>query len=81
MPRYELPSDLTPDEERAAIAALERIFAPSRPSPWALAGRLEALRLGVLQARHQALAPWQSRAPVAYTRRGTDPLVGRGDAK
>lgn len=41
MSRFELPPDLSPEEERAAIAALERALAAGtqRPSPWALAGR------------------------------------------
>lgn len=82
MPRFQLPPDLTPEEERAAIAALERALAAGtkRPSPWALAGRAEALRLGTLQVRHQADG-WTFRGHVPFARRGTSPLVGRGDAK
>ncbi|MGH2740433.1 MAG: hypothetical protein ACRDH6_08155 [Actinomycetota bacterium] len=77
--RFELPHELTPEEERAAISALERVFSKPRPSPWALAGRLQGLRLGALQGRHQAESPWSLRAPFAS--RGTEPLIGRGDAK
>lgn len=82
MARYELPSDLSPEEERAAIAALERALAAGTqtPSPWALAGRAEALRLGALQVRHQTNG-WTFRGHVPFARRGTSPLVGRGDAR
>lgn len=83
MPRYELPPDLSPQEERAVLAALELALPREgdRPAPWALAGRVEALRLGRLQARRATDAPWTFRAYVPYARRGTPPLVGRGDAK
>jgi hypothetical protein len=82
MPRYELPDDLSPEEERAAIAALERALGAGteKLSPWALAGRAEALRLGTLQVRHQA-SGWTFRGHVPFARRGTTPLVGRGDAR
>ena len=82
MPRFELPDDLTPEQERAAIAALERaLSAGNEPlSAWSLAGRAEALRLGTLQARHQANG-WTFRGHVPFARRGTSPLIGRGDAK
>lgn len=83
MPRYELPEDLTPEEQRAVIAALERAVAAFRPraAAWALAGRAEALRLGALQARHHGLDAWTLRAHVPFTRGGTSPVVGRGDAR
>ncbi|HEX2030330.1 MAG TPA: hypothetical protein VHL78_02860 [Actinomycetota bacterium] len=83
MPRYDLPADLSPEDQRAVIAALERAMAAARPrpAPWALAGRVEALRLGALQARHHAAEPWTLRAHVPFARAGTSPLVGRGDAK
>ena len=83
MPRYELPPDLSPEEERAVIEALERTLAAGTrpPSPWALAGRAEALRLGALHVRHQAERPWGFRGHVAFARRGTESLIGRGDAK
>ena len=82
MTRYELPPDLTPEEERAAIAALERALEAGRKelSAWALAGRAEALRLGTLQTRHQANG-WTFRGHVPFARRGTSSLIGRGDAK
>jgi hypothetical protein len=83
MRRYELPPDLSPEEERAVIAALERLLGADRdrPSPWALAGRAEALRLGVLQVRRDGERPWRFRGRVPFARPGTPPLVGRGDAK
>ena len=83
MAQYELPADLSPEEERAVIEALEAILGPrrGRPSPWALAGRAEALRMGALQVRRDAGRPWTFRAGVAFARGGTPPLLGRGDAK
>lgn len=83
MPRYELPEDLSPAEQRAVMAALERAIAGGRPRPasWALTGRAEALRLGALQVRRHANAPWTFRGHVPFAGPGTPPLVGRGDAK
>jgi hypothetical protein len=82
MGRYELPTELTPEEERAVIAALERVLgtARDRPSPWTLAGRAEALRLGALQVRRDGRHPWRFRGRVPFARPGTPPLTGRGDA-
>jgi len=81
--RYELPPGITPEEERAIIAALDQYFGTSRvrPSAWALAGRTEALGLGALQIRFQSLRPWNETRLNPYTRRGSEPRVGRGDAK
>jgi hypothetical protein len=83
MPRYELPPDLSPEEERLVVAALEEALRASRPgvSAWALAGRAEALRLGSLQVRRDAEIPWTFRGHVPFARRGTPPLGGRGDAR
>jgi hypothetical protein len=83
MPRYELPADLSPEEERAVIAALERVLGADRPRPsaWALAGRAEALRLGGLQARRHGERPWLLRGRIPFARGGPPPLAGRGDAK
>jgi hypothetical protein len=83
MDRYRLPDDLTPQEERAVLAALEEAFGSvrQRPSAWALAGRVEAVRLGALQARRETGERWTLRANVPFARKGTTPLVGRGDAK
>ncbi|MGH2675072.1 MAG: hypothetical protein ACRDKA_09570 [Actinomycetota bacterium] len=83
MPRYELPPDLTPEEERATIAALERALGTprDRPTSWTLAGRAEALRMGALQVRRDVERPWTFRGQVPFARPGTPLLRGRGDAK
>jgi hypothetical protein len=83
MPRLELPPELGPEERRAVLIALQRALDPerSRPSPWALAGRAQATRSGLLQIRRDANRAWTLRAHVPFTRRGTPTLVGRGDAK
>jgi hypothetical protein len=83
MPRIELPPNLSPEEERAVIAALERVLAAGRerPSPWVMAGRAQALGMGFLQVRRDAEHPWALRGPVPFARAGTPPLLGRGDAK
>jgi hypothetical protein len=80
--RYELPPGVSPEEERAILAALDQYLGAGkvRPSPWALAGRAEALGLGALQMRHQSLKPWGEIRLLPYTRRGADPRSGRGDA-
>ena len=81
--RYGLPPNLSPDEERAVIAAMEAYFAAAgvRPSPWALAGRAEGLGLGALQIRYQSPHPWTEIRLNPYTRRGTDSRMGRGDSR
>jgi hypothetical protein len=83
MPRYELPPDLSPEEERAVIAALEEALGGRREarSPWAVQGRVEALRLGSLQARRDVPDAWRLRGSAPFARRGTAPHVGRGDAR
>ena len=83
MPRFELPRDLTPEEERVVVAALERVLEMERPrlSPWTLAGRAEALRIGALHIRHQAEHPYAFRAPLPFAPGGTQPQVGRGDSR
>lgn len=80
--RYDLPPGLSAEEERAIVSALDEYFGLGavRLDPWALAGRAEALRLGALQIRHQAPRPWGGAWPVGFTRRGTQPQNGRGDA-
>jgi hypothetical protein len=81
--RFELPEGLSPQDEAAALAALERYFAEERlppPSAWALAGRIDASGLGAIQTRG-LLGGWRSGARMAFARRGTPPLHGRGDAK
>ena len=80
--RFELPTDLTPEEERAIIRALERYFAREspHPDPWVLSGRIDATGFGALQARHHTDDPWGLRAWVPFVRRGVPPQAGRGDA-
>jgi hypothetical protein len=79
----EVPPNLTPDEERAVLAALERYVGQTsvRPSPWALAGRVENLGLGALQGRHQSPGAWRDAGRDGFTRRGADTRMGRGDSK
>ena len=80
--RYELPEGLTPEEERAVLLALERYFLPEHPKAqsWALAGRLESMGYGALQARRSSEHPWTSGLRVQFTRRGTQATSqGRGD--
>ena len=81
--RYVLPPGLTPEEERAVRVALDEYLAVGvvRPDPWTLAGRTEALGLGALQVRHQADVQWGGTRLNPYTRRRTEPRVGRGDSK
>lgn len=80
--RFEVPADLTPQEERAIIRALERYFAREspHPDPWVLAGRVAATGLGALQARHYTDAPWGVGTYAPFARRGVPPMQGRGDA-
>jgi hypothetical protein len=80
--RYELPGGLSPLEEAAVLAALERYFAEEQappPSPWALAGRVDATGVGALQAR-RAAGGWRSQTRLPFARRGVPPFHGRGDA-
>ena len=81
--RYVLPPGLTAEEEQAIRTALDQYLAtgPQRPDAWTLAGRTEALGLRALQVRHQADVPWGGTRLNPYTRRGTEPRVGRGDSK
>jgi hypothetical protein len=79
--RFELPEDLSPDQERAVIRALERYFARESPHPdqWVLAGRIAASGLGSLQARHYTDSPWGVGTYAPFARRGVPPMHGRGD--
>jgi hypothetical protein len=81
--RFEVPPNLSPAEERAVIVALEAYFAAEavRPSPWALSGRADGLRLGVLQLRHQLPHPWTQVSRDRFACRGTETRMGRGDSK
>ena len=80
--RFELPDDLTADEERAIIRALERYFAQEspHPHPWVLAGRIDATGFGALQVRRFAREPWHGQW-VEFARRGVPPVHGRGDVR
>ena len=81
--RFELPKGLTPEEERAVIRALERYFAQEspHPHPWVLAGRVSAMGLGALQARHHTDEPWGVGRLAPFARRGVPPMHGRGDTR
>ena len=84
MSRADLPEDLSPHEEQAILDALERYLwaGRARPSAWALAGRAENLRQGALQIRHQIEGTaWRETSRRPFANRGTEPLMGRGDAK
>ena len=84
MAEPELPDGLSPEEERAILDALERYLQAgnTRPAAWALAGRARNLRQGALQIRHQAEAStWRQAGQLPFANRGTEPLMGRGDAK
>lgn len=80
--RFDLPDDLTREEERALLAALERYFREEspHPAPWVLAGRMDATGLGWLQARKLAETTWSRSTRAPFVRRGVSPLHGRGDA-
>jgi hypothetical protein len=80
--RFEVPSGLTREEERAILLALERYFLQEspHPDPWVLAGRIEATGYGALQARKYASAPWGMAARTRFVRPGVPSLHGRGDA-
>ena len=80
--RYELPEGISPVEERALIAALEKYFEERdpRPDPWAFAGRLEGCREGTFQARRSHRDAWKTAARGPFARYGTEPISGRGDS-
>lgn len=81
--RFELPPDLTPEEERAVLAALERYLSErqGRPDQWVLAGRLQSTGYGALQARRLAERTWRWSRDLPFLRPGTPPFHGRGDAR
>jgi hypothetical protein len=80
--RFELPDELSEEEERVVLAALERYLgvANPRPVPWVLQGRMAAARQGTLQGRKLMDTPWGTSLRASFARRGSDPFVGRGDA-
>jgi hypothetical protein len=71
--RYELPEGLLPEEEKTLVAALDRYFADTveQPDPWAIAGRIENLRMGALQTRETRPDSWQSAIRLPFARRDT----------
>jgi hypothetical protein len=81
--RFELPRGLTPEEERAIIAALERHFEGDgqEPDGWALAGRLDATSQGALQTRKLSSGAWRRAGRGNFARRGIPPHAGRGDSR
>jgi hypothetical protein len=80
--RFELPDGLTTEEERAIVTALERYFVHEdpRPTPWVLAGRLDATGWGALQCRRYSEGSWALGGRHAFLRPGVGPMQGRGDA-
>ena len=80
--RFELPEELSVDEERAIIAVLERYFLQENPHPhpWVLAGRLYATGYGALQARRYVDHPWGTASRHPFVRPGVAPMLGRGDS-
>jgi hypothetical protein len=80
--RFELPEELSVDEERAIIAVLERYFLQENPHPhpWVLAGRLYATGYGALQARRYVDRPWGTASRHPFARPGVAPMLGRGDS-
>lgn len=82
--RFELPDDLSAEEERATLNALERYFFEEDPRPhdWVLAGRMDATGYGALQVKRLTDAPWRVGRRVQFARRSLAlPLYGRGDAR
>jgi hypothetical protein len=81
--RYEVPEGISPEEERATLAALERYLhgEARRPPAWCLAGRLESTGQGALQARRMIDAPWGAASRAPFVRRGSVPLAGRADVR
>jgi hypothetical protein len=78
---FELPPGLSPEQERAVIAALEQYFVEEPPpNPWAMAGRYDATGMGTLQTRRVSPGAWQRAGRGKFARLGTPTLHGRGDA-
>ena len=80
--RIELPDDITVDEERAILMALERYFSAEspKPNPWVLQGRIDATGYGALQVRKYAREPWHGNK-AEFARKGVPPAHGRGDQR
>lgn len=80
--RFDLPHDLTPEEERAILMALERFFLAEspKPAPWVLQGRIEATGQGVLQIRRYAREAWHGQS-AEFARQGVATVHGRSDVR
>ena len=81
--RYDLPRGLTPRRSARSRSALDDYFGvkASRPDPWALPGRAEALGLGALQLRHHRGDAWSGKELAPFTWLGNEPRSGRGDMR
>jgi hypothetical protein len=80
--RIEIPEDLTPEEERAILMALERYFSQEspKPTPWVLQGRVDATGHGTLQVRKYSRDPWNG-VQAAFVRPGVPSMNGRSDVR
>ena len=80
--RIDLPADLSPEEERAILMALERYFVAEnwKPTPWVLQGRIDATGIGALQSRRYAREPWHGQHGP-FARKGVAPVNGRSDVR
>ena len=79
--RFEVPDGLSPREERAVLAALEKYFHTDIEDAWLLAGRIENAGWGALQARRHTEHAWTDSRFFLHMRRGTTQQRGRGDSK
>lgn len=81
--RFDLPDDLSGDEERAVVSALERYFLQEspHPHPWVFAGRIGAIGIGAVQARRNTDRPWTGSTGALFARPGVPPMHGRSDAR
>jgi len=80
---FRLPDDLSPEDERAVITALERYFTEEAapPNPWVLASRAANTRTPVTHLRRDTDRPWQQQQRFPLGQRTTPNLHGRGDAR
>ena len=80
---YELPPDLTPDEQRAVISALERYFTDESrpPDAWTVSGRAANTRTSTLHVRRSTPRAWQNTLRYPLAGRSYPRLNGRGDAR
>ncbi len=80
--RFEISEEVSPEEDRAILMALERYFSAENPKPpaWVLQGRIDATGFGALQVRRFAREPWHGQW-VEFSRKGVPPVHGRGDVR